>query len=98
VHAGLDDLVIARYVTIDEPLEPRCRPGWPPKVAIQRCQPGPDQTAAAQDAATTRAAPTAPWPTTSTRSRRPDGPDQDRRPLGDRGVRRYTSACFPLSP
>jgi hypothetical protein len=33
VHAGLDDLVIALYVTIDELLEPRCGPGRPPKLA-----------------------------------------------------------------
>jgi hypothetical protein len=31
VHAGLDDLVIALYVTIDELLEPRRGPGRPPK-------------------------------------------------------------------
>jgi hypothetical protein len=33
VHATLDDLVIARYVTIDELLEPRRGPGHPPKLA-----------------------------------------------------------------
>jgi hypothetical protein len=33
VHAGLDDLVIALYVTIDELLEPRRGPGHPPKLA-----------------------------------------------------------------
>jgi hypothetical protein len=31
VHAGLDDLVIALHVTIDELLEPRRGPGRPPK-------------------------------------------------------------------
>jgi hypothetical protein len=33
VHACLDDLVIALYVTIDELLEPRRGPGHPPKLA-----------------------------------------------------------------
>jgi hypothetical protein len=33
VHACLDDLVIARYVTIDELLEPRRGPGRPPKLS-----------------------------------------------------------------
>jgi Transposase DDE domain len=33
VHACLDDLVIALYVTIDELLEPRRGPGRPPKLA-----------------------------------------------------------------
>jgi hypothetical protein len=33
VHASLDDLVIALYVTIDELLEPRRGPGHPPKLA-----------------------------------------------------------------
>jgi hypothetical protein len=33
VHACLDDLVIALYVTIDELLEPRRRPGRPPKLS-----------------------------------------------------------------
>jgi hypothetical protein len=33
VHADLDDLVIALYVTIDELLEPRRGPGHPPKLA-----------------------------------------------------------------
>jgi hypothetical protein len=33
VHAYLDDLVIALYVTIDELLEPRRGPGHPPKLA-----------------------------------------------------------------
>jgi hypothetical protein len=33
VHARLDDLVIALYVTIDELLEPRRGPGRPPKLA-----------------------------------------------------------------
>jgi Transposase DDE domain len=33
VHACLDDLVIAPYVTIDELLEPRRGPGHPPKLA-----------------------------------------------------------------
>jgi hypothetical protein len=33
VHACLDDLVIALYVTIDELLEPRNGPGRPPKLA-----------------------------------------------------------------
>jgi hypothetical protein len=33
VHACLDDLVIALYVTIDELLEPRCGPGRPPRLA-----------------------------------------------------------------
>jgi hypothetical protein len=33
VHACLDDLVIALYVTIDERLEPRRGPGHPPKLA-----------------------------------------------------------------
>jgi hypothetical protein len=33
VHACLDDLVIALYVTIDELLEPRQGPGHPPKLA-----------------------------------------------------------------
>jgi hypothetical protein len=33
VHAGLDDLVIALYVTIDELLEPRRGPGRPPKLS-----------------------------------------------------------------
>jgi hypothetical protein len=32
VRAGLDDLVIALYVTIDELLEPRRGPGHPPKL------------------------------------------------------------------
>jgi hypothetical protein len=33
VHASLDDLVIALYVTIDELLEPRRGPGHPPKLS-----------------------------------------------------------------
>jgi hypothetical protein len=33
VHAGLDDLVIALYVTVDELLEPRRGPGRPPKLS-----------------------------------------------------------------
>ena len=33
MHAGLDDLVIALYVTIDELLEPRRGPGHPPKLS-----------------------------------------------------------------
>jgi hypothetical protein len=33
VHACLDDLVIALYVTIDELLEPRRGPGRPPKLS-----------------------------------------------------------------
>jgi hypothetical protein len=33
VHACLDDLVIALYVTVDELLEPRRGPGHPPKLA-----------------------------------------------------------------
>jgi hypothetical protein len=33
VHAGLDDLVIALYVTTDELLEPRRGPGRPPKLS-----------------------------------------------------------------
>jgi hypothetical protein len=33
VHACLDDLVIALYVTIEELLEPRQGPGHPPKLA-----------------------------------------------------------------
>ena len=33
MHACLDDLVIALYVTIDELLEPRRGPGRPPKLA-----------------------------------------------------------------
>jgi len=33
VHACLDDLVIARYVTIDELLEPRRGPGHPPQLS-----------------------------------------------------------------
>jgi hypothetical protein len=33
VHASLDDLVIALYVTIDELLEPRRGPGRPPKLS-----------------------------------------------------------------
>jgi hypothetical protein len=33
VHACLDDLVIALYVTIDEQLEPRRGPGHPPKLS-----------------------------------------------------------------
>jgi hypothetical protein len=33
VHAGLDDLVIALYVTIDELLEPRRGPGRPPRLS-----------------------------------------------------------------
>jgi hypothetical protein len=32
VHACLDDLVIALYVTVDELLEPRRGPGHPPKL------------------------------------------------------------------
>ena len=33
MHACLDDLVIARYVTVDELLEPRRGPGRPPKLS-----------------------------------------------------------------
>ena len=33
MHACLDDLVIALYVTIDERLEPRRGPGHPPRLA-----------------------------------------------------------------
>ena len=33
MHACLDDLVIALYVTIDELLEPRRGPGRPPRLA-----------------------------------------------------------------
>jgi hypothetical protein len=33
VHACLDDLVIALYVTIDDLLGPRRRPGHPPKLS-----------------------------------------------------------------
>jgi hypothetical protein len=33
VHACLDDLVIALYVTVDELLEPRRGPGRPPRLS-----------------------------------------------------------------